>query len=114
MWGEPISAQWAGALIALAAFGFTVYALLARSAMSKLRAFDGHLEQGAKLMGRLESGLSLVEHELRHMPDKETTHRLELAITALGGRLQALEERIKPIAAQAERLHDAWLHGEHR
>lgn len=114
MFSDPITAQWADALIALAAFGFGVYGLLARSAMAKLKAFDSHLEKGGKLMARLESGLALVEHELKHMPDKETTHRLELAITALDGRLETLAERIKPIAAQAERLHDAWLHGEHK
>lgn len=114
MFSDPITAQWASALIALAGIGFAVYGLLARSAISKLKSFDAHLEQGGKLMSRLENGLALVEKELRHMPDKETTHRLEIAITALGGRLQMLEERIKPIAAQAERLHEAWLHGEHK
>jgi hypothetical protein len=109
-----LSAQWAAALVALAGFGFAVYGLLARSAMAKLKAFDRHLDEGAKLMAALKAGLQMVERELSHMPDKETTHRLELAITALSGRMQTLEERIKPIAAQAERLHDAWLHGEHK
>ncbi len=50
-----------------------------------------------------------LEDELRHLPDRETAHRLELGMKDLSGRLDALDERLKPVAAIGERLQEFLL-----
>ncbi|WP_332117261.1 DUF2730 family protein [Azorhizobium caulinodans] len=54
----------------------------------------------------LESRVTTVEGEVRHMPDRETSHRLELAIERLEGRMEVMDERLKPVAAMANRVHE--------
>jgi flagellar capping protein FliD len=58
-----------------------------------------------------------IEGELKHLPDRETTHRIELTMLQIIGRLDsqdatltgkfaAMDERLKPIQAIGERLQD--------
>lgn len=46
---------------------------------------------------------------VEHMPDKETTHRLEIALEGMRGEVRVLSERIKPVSAISERLQEAML-----
>ncbi|WP_226787658.1 DUF2730 family protein [Pseudorhizobium xiangyangii] len=65
-----------------------------------------------KVEGKLvehDRRVQTVESEMRHLPDKSTAHKLELAMANLLGRLDAMDERMKPIAATSERLHDLLL-----
>lgn len=55
---------------------------------------------------KVEDRVSRAESRLEHMPDRESSHRLELAITRLDGRMETLDERVKPIAAMAQRVHE--------
>lgn len=61
--------------------------------------------------------IQTVEGDMRHMPDRDTAHKLELALAQISGRLDsmdaqiegrmtAMDERLKPIAATSERLHE--------
>nr|WP_284701211.1 DUF2730 family protein [Rhodoplanes tepidamans] len=50
-----------------------------------------------------------VEDEIAHMPDRETTHRLELSIAEMRGEMKTLAERMKPVAAISERLQELML-----
>ncbi|WP_411037620.1 DUF2730 family protein [Shinella sp. BYT-45] len=58
-----------------------------------------------------------LESDLKHLPDRETTHRIEMTMAkiigrldaqdaALAGRFEAMDERLKPIQAIGERLQD--------
>lgn len=49
------------------------------------------------------------EETLKHLPDQETAHRLELIMTRLGGRLDTLDERLKPVDAISQRLQEFLL-----
>ena len=55
----------------------------------------------------LEDRVTVVENDLSHLPDKETTHRLEMSIGDMRAEMRGLAERMKPIAAIAERVQDA-------
>jgi hypothetical protein len=50
-----------------------------------------------------------LEGEIKHLPDRETAHRLELALTKISGRLDTLDERLNPIAATSGRLQEFLL-----
>ena len=47
-----------------------------------------------------------IEGEMRHLPDRDSAHRLELTMEKISGRLDTLDERLKPIAATSDRLHE--------
>ncbi|MGO1161720.1 DUF2730 family protein [Brucella pseudogrignonensis] len=47
-----------------------------------------------------------LENEIKHLPDRDSQHRMELSLSQMNGRFAALEEKLKPIAATSERLHE--------
>jgi hypothetical protein len=58
-----------------------------------------------------------VESDMKHLPDKETTHRIEMTMltivgrldkqdATLDGRFSAMDAQLKPIQAIGERLND--------
>jgi hypothetical protein len=50
-----------------------------------------------------------IESDLRHLPDRDATHRLELALAEMNGQLKSMDERLKPVAAIGERLQEMLL-----
>lgn len=56
-----------------------------------------------------EDRITRVESDLQHLPDKEITHRLEMAIGDLRTEMRGMTERMKPIGAMAERIQERLL-----
>lgn len=50
--------------------------------------------------------IQTLENEIKHLPDRESQHRMELQLSELNGSFRTLEEKLKPIAATSERLHE--------
>ncbi|WP_421579108.1 DUF2730 family protein [Shinella sp. M31] len=61
--------------------------------------------------------IQTLESDLKHLPDRDTTHRIEITMAqimgrldaqdaTLAGRFEAMDERLKPIQAIGERLQD--------
>lgn len=61
----------------------------------------------------VEDRVTRIELDMRHLPDKDTAHRMEIAISRLEGRLETMDERLKPVAAMAVRMQD-WVMDETR
>ncbi|WP_319414402.1 DUF2730 family protein [uncultured Cohaesibacter sp.] len=57
----------------------------------------------------LDRRVQSIEDEIKHLPDKEQSHSLELTMTKLSGRLDAFEEKLKPIGSIADRLQEFLL-----
>ena len=53
--------------------------------------------------------IQAVEGEIKHLPDRETTHRMELAMSEINGKLNVMAERLKPIEAIGERLQETLM-----
>ncbi len=69
-------------------------------------------ERLAKAEGKLveyDRRIQNIEGEMRHMPDRDMAHRLELTMEKISGRLDTLDERLKPIAATSGRLQEFLL-----
>ncbi|MFH1796281.1 MAG: DUF2730 family protein [Pseudomonadota bacterium] len=56
-----------------------------------------------------EARLTKVESDMSHLPDREQSHRMEIVIERLSGRLETLDERLKPVAAISDRLQEFLL-----
>jgi hypothetical protein len=57
----------------------------------------------------VEDKVALVQNDLKHLPDKDVTHRLELVIGELRSEVGKLSEQVKPIAHMANRMQEAIL-----
>lgn len=57
----------------------------------------------------VESRVQRVEATIEHLPDRDSAHRLELAVEKLNGRIETLDERLKPVAAIADRMQEILL-----
>ena len=53
--------------------------------------------------------IQTIEGEIKHLPDRDTTHRMELAMAEISGNLNVMAERLKPIEAIGERLQNTLL-----
>lgn len=67
---------------------------------------DGRIKSLADKIELLEDRVFRVESEIKHLPDKDTAHRMEMAISRLEGRLETMDERLKPVASMASRMQD--------
>lgn len=90
------------------------------SSTSKENAVDIALHE--KKLVEHDRRIQTVEGEMRHLPDRETTHRIEMTMmqvigrldkmeTAMDGRFSSMDERLKPITAMSERMQDALIEG---
>jgi heme exporter protein D len=99
-WGSV--AQWAGV-------GLSLLALVTSIVASLRQRNRTEIDQIAKRVDTVETRVTRVESELEHLPDKDTAHRMEMAIARLEGRLEVMDERLKPVAAMASRMQDAMI-----
>jgi uncharacterized coiled-coil protein SlyX len=106
---------WLSPLIAVTALTYTILSNRSRAAKDEFVKFQERvtLKEEALLarIDQLEDRVSKTEGELKHLPDKETAHRLEMAVARLEGRLETMDERLKPVAAMAARMQDHLLDG---
>lgn len=58
---------------------------------------------------RIDDRVSKLEFEVKHLPDKDTAHRLEMAVSRLEGQLHVMDERLKPVAAMATRMQEVMM-----
>lgn len=94
--------QWGALVLALTSLAISIISSRSARNDKKLEALDA---QDAVL----EARLTRVEADMRHMPDLDTVHRMEMAISRIEGKFDVLDERLRPIAHQASRIQDAML-----
>ncbi len=78
--------------------------------------FSGRSKEVDQRIGIVIADLSLakdkitrIEGELKHLPDKDSTHRLEIALGKMEAELGKLAAQVKPIAHMADRMQEAML-----
>lgn len=94
--------SWSGIIATCISIATAIYSWVtrdARQAQAEVKALRDKVEV-------LEDRVSKAEGELSHLPDKDTAHRMEMAIARLEGRLETMDERLKPVAAMATRMQD--------
>jgi len=115
--------EWLGVLALLISVGGFLYAFLTKGsdkAIKEIAALREDLEKaqekaqvrGEAITARFqlnEAKLLKIESDMTHLPDHGQTHRLELAVERLTGRMETLDERLKPVAAISDRLQEFLL-----
>lgn len=105
---------------AVAALGWSLlqYRLGARKA--ELTALDGkiatvaadlreHKEAGQDSRSKLDARLAQVEVRLEQLPDKDSVHRLDIAVTEIRGKIDTQGEALKAVGATASRVEEFLL-----
>lgn len=72
-------------------------------------SLDGKFTHAIDKVDKAEDRISKIEHELGHLPSRETVHRMELALSDMRGEMRALGEQLKPVAAISDRLQEFLL-----
>lgn len=70
---------------------------------------DRRIQSDTARIDELEDRLLRMESNFQHLPDKDVSHRMELAIQEMKGELGMITERLKPVAAISERLQEFLL-----
>ena len=113
-------AQWGSFVVAFLALVYTVNSARSKVTQDQLAkkasaddvvVMHTRLDVIATRLDGCEDRITRAEGELEHMPDRDTTHRLEMAIARLEGRMETMDERLKPIAAISVRLQDMAMEG---
>jgi hypothetical protein len=100
---------WIAVVISAASLLYTIFIGRKKDTEEKFKAYDIRLGAVAGKLDVVEEKVTIVQNDLKHLPDKETTHRLELSIHEMRTEMRGLTERMKPIGAMAERMQDAIL-----
>ncbi|WP_336802000.1 DUF2730 family protein [Kaistia sp. MMO-174] len=89
----------------LAALGASIYTWLTTRSRVNETQIAALSDKAAEHDRRLDK----VENDLRHLPDKDLTHRMEMTLTKMQGDMAVLNERLQPVSAIAERLQEFLL-----
>lgn len=95
-------AGWIGAAVALLTLAYVIYDRHASATAKRIVELDRRTDH---LTGRVAK----VENDIVHLPDKESTHRLELGLMGVQADLRVLSERLEPVAAISNRLQEFLL-----
>lgn len=105
--------EWASLILSLMAIATTLWTLITSSSKGAHKRIDKLEEARANSADTIvtrfqqtESRLLTLESDIKHLPEREQVHRIEIAVERLSGRLETLDERLKPVAAVAMRLQE--------
>ncbi|MFG1409496.1 DUF2730 family protein [Xanthobacter sp. VTT E-85241] len=101
--------RWAPIIISLASL-ITVWVLAVRSVRrSETDALETSIAGTRKELAGVADRVARTESQIAHLPDKDLTHRMEMALVELRGDLRVLRADLAPIAATNERLNEFLL-----
>lgn len=116
---EEFFQRWLGPLVAAASFIFMVVSARGKATNDRVAAIEAKLEEMketkaaaqtvAALVGKvdiLEDRSARLEGIIQHLPSRDQTHELALALREMKGELGVLTERLKPISHTTERLQE--------
>ncbi|MFT4098160.1 MAG: hypothetical protein QM651_13660 [Rhodoblastus sp.] len=71
-----------------------------------VRSLKSDVGRAFERVDTVESAVARIENEFRHLPDKDSVHKLELQTTRIEGKLDKLFERVEPVRNIAWRLQE--------
>jgi chromosome segregation ATPase len=104
--------QYGGAIALLASVAVLLLAskFVTRESFGKdIGAIEGRVKVLETKADRTEDRVTVIEKDIEHLPDRDATHRMELALSELKGQLAQLDERLKPVSNTASRLQEYLL-----
>tara|TARA_R110002020_G_scaffold185003_1_gene382460 strand:+ start:5924 stop:6307 length:384 start_codon:yes stop_codon:yes gene_type:complete len=68
-----------------------------------------HVQTGTASRAAIADRLTVIEGEMRHLPDAQSAKRTEVALENMRGQIEVMSERLKPVSAISERLQEFLL-----
>ncbi|ACF01887.1 conserved hypothetical protein [Rhodopseudomonas palustris TIE-1] len=108
-------APWVAIAISAAALWYAIYSGRSKVTEEKFKELSSWIETKASkdhvavLAAKLdvvEDKVTVIDNELKHLPDNQTVQKLEGMIGTLSRDVSVLSERIRPVAAIADRLQE--------
>lgn len=99
-WGN--FAQVVSAMVAALALAVAIIGPRSRASADAHRAL-------ADKVGGLETDIAEIRRDIDHLPDAAATHRQELMIQEIKGKMDVLSERLKPVQDISSRLQEFLL-----
>lgn len=96
---------WAAALSTLLSLGTAIWTALTAGA----RKADKRLDDLMVRTDALERQVERLSAQLTNVPTGDMIHRVELSIARMEGHIEKFDERLKPVAAIAERMQELML-----
>ncbi len=73
------------------------------------RNIEARFKEHAERLDRHSNRIDLIDHTLRDMPQRQDLHNLQITLVQIEGQLGRMEERLKPVAAIAERMQEVLI-----
>ncbi|MBB3963501.1 DUF2730 family protein [Rhizobium metallidurans] len=107
-------------LVALLLSSINLFAAIRTILSAGEKKLDERLSKVESKLVEYDRRIQALENEVKHLPDRDTTHRIEMTMAqimgrldsqdaTLAGRFAAMDERLKPIQAIGERLQDVLI-----
>ncbi|CAK7257536.1 MULTISPECIES: DUF2730 family protein [unclassified Shinella] len=96
---------WIGAALSIIALGTQLKAIIS----SGERKLEERVTKVELKLVEHDRRIQTVESEMKHLPDRETAHNLQISMERIAGRLDTMDERLRPIAATNHRLQEYLL-----
>ena len=96
---------WVSGLISV----ITLLTLLKNILSSGEKELDVRLKAVEAKLIEQDRRVQTIEGEMKHLPDRDAQHRMELQLAEMNGKFAALEERLRPIAQVSIRLQEFML-----
>lgn len=71
--------------------------------------FTSGAKATAKTVTEHDTRITKLEGKIENLPDQSTTHSLEIAMERLTGKIEVLEERLKPVDLLSRRLNEVMI-----
>lgn len=95
-----------GGLVALAVSVLNLIAHIRTMMSQGEKKLDERVSKIESKLVEHDRRVQAIEGELKHLPDRDMAHRLELAVEKMSGRLDTMAETLKPIRATTERMNE--------
>ncbi len=92
-------AQWGSLILAGLAFVISMFA-------GNRKALSERFAKAEEKIEKIDDRVAKLEGEINHLPDKNSFHIMQLAMSEMRGDLNVMVERLKPVAAISERLQE--------
>jgi Protein of unknown function (DUF2730) len=102
-------APWIAIALSAGALLYSIFKGQSKHTSEKFKAVDSKIGIVVASVDLVKNRVTVLERDMSHLPDKEVTHRLELALANMGSELGRLSERVKPIANMADRMQEAMM-----
>jgi predicted nucleic acid-binding Zn-ribbon protein len=74
-----------------------------------IATLDAKFVSAIDKIDKVEDRLAKLENEFRHLPDRDSVHKIDVSLEQMKGELKALGEKLQPVAKISDRLQEFLL-----